>query len=126
MEIAKAAAELQVETDKKFTMSCQDFWSFAHKIREGFGTHEPYVRNLVEMHDMIFLDDVGKIETDAGWIRDSFRELVDGVFNFGEGKSLCFTSNLSRAGLSELYGEPCLDRVDEICYSVKMDGRSFR
>jgi DNA replication protein DnaC len=125
MHVAKAAAKLCNDNDK-LEMSCQDFWSFMHNVRTGFGSHTPYVKNLVDQNDFVFLDDVGKVETDAGWMKDSFRELVDGVFNYGQGKILCFTSNLSREGLAQLFGEPCLDRIDEICYTQIMTGQSLR
>lgn len=132
MEVAKTAVDLTVLKGKnqfdawKISTSCQDFWSFCQNVRVGFGLHKPYVRELVENNDMIFLDDVGKVETDAGWIKDAFRELVDGVYNYGEGKILCFTSNHSRVQLCELYGEPCVDRIDEMCYAITFDGASLR
>lgn len=108
------------------TVKFVTFWQFIADLRKSYKEGTPYARELAEA-DIIFLDDLGKVETNRDWFIEAFQEFVDNLYNEKpESKLLYITSNLSGEEIAATFGEPCKDRLDTLCYTIKFEGRSLR
>lgn len=148
-EIAKAAFALQfdsianrlesrVEWDDKLkkdvrrsatrTYSAQfkTFWDFIADLRKSFKDGTRYADDFTH-NDFIFLDDLGKVETQRDWFVEAFQEIVDRLYNEEPGnKTLFITSNLTGLEIANVFGDACKDRLDALCYTIPLPGRSLR
>lgn len=119
-------ATRQIRKPKVPIIQFVTFWEFIAGLRKSYKEGTSYVNDLAH-NDIIFLDDLGKVETNRDWFIEAFQEFVDKLYNEKEGSKLLYiTSNLSREEIAGTFGEPCMDRLDALCYTIKFEGRSLR
>lgn len=150
-EIAKAAVEAKIASDnrnktleqyvfdtvKKCTVKNSQithaktprfttFWDFIADLRKSFATGERYAEELTNA-GYIFIDDLGKVQTQRDWFVEAFQEVVDRLYNEEPGQKILYiTSNMTSEELSNTFGEACKDRIDALCYTVPLLGKSLR
>lgn len=116
----------RVKKPRLYDVQFITFWEFIAGLRKSFKDGTPYIRELA-LKDILILDDLGKVETNRDWFIEAFQELVDVLYNQTEGEKLLYvTSNLSGLEISEIFGQPCKDRLDALCYEIELKGKSLR
>jgi len=102
------------------------FWQFIAELRESYKSGTRYVENL-SYNDILFFDDLGKVEVNRDWFIEAFQELIDNLYNAKPGsKILYITSNFSGEEIAGMFGDACKDRIDDLCYTVELEGKSLR
>lgn len=107
-------------------------WVEPNKIRRGIETHGFSYFDQFQW-DHLTLDDLGKETEMVNVFGSKFfpgQELIDlrhGVFQRTAGQNrTCFTTNLNRELLKEVYGERCYSRLVEMCNFIALTGEDLR
>lgn len=102
------------------------FWDFIADLRKSFSTGTRYAEELTTA-SYIFIDDLGKVQTQRDWFIEAFQEVIDRIYNDIPGHKLLYiTSNMTGDEITATFGEACKDRIDALCYTVTINGRSLR
>lgn len=116
----------RVPASKIYSAQFKTFWDFIADLRKSFKDGTRYAEDFTA-NDFIFLDDLGKVETQRDWFIEAFQEVVDNLYNAEPGKKALFiTSNLTSIQIAQTFGDACKDRLDAMCYTLELKGRSLR
>ena len=89
---------------------------------------EIVITNNLQQADLLIIDDLG-VENDTTWAKEKLYEIID--FRYRNAKPTIVTTNLTLEQLQEkLTGEDGVprtyDRLIEMCYPIKLQGKSRR
>ena len=95
------------------------------EIKRGFKSDRESVdiRKLVEGHDLMILDDLGK-ERPTDWVNDGLEQLFEAVYQ--EEKQLIITTNFEINQLIARFSESIVSRICGMCADVPFTGEDLR
>ena len=117
-------------------MTTMDF--FLKALRASYGTDrlkntdalssDAVFRKYAMEPDVLILDELGGERTDSGEKGDWAREQILGLVNYrlDQRKTICATTNLTKAELLEIYHRRTMSRLTEAALWIEMDSEDFR
>lgn len=93
------------------------------KLKKEWDEAESNVLEYVKNCDLLVIDDFG-VEKISEFVRDKAFALID--TRYRAEKPLIITTNLSLKDIEEKFGSRIADRLQEMCYQLRVEGQSKR